>query len=162
MDRRVFVYCILFCVLSLIVQGGSLVFFGLRLDSRALETQQKLDDRISSIVKATLLKVREDVGILAPSTNQGESQGKNDKKEVKLEGARLSTFEHHFYIDNTPFFIGDIVAPYGLAVAVGRDFVVFDDLNGGQVVLGKALPYPEEKKENTASDKASVNNTMAS
>ena len=91
---------------------------------------------------------------------EGESQGENSKKEIKIEGARLSTFEHHFYIDNVPFFLGDVVAPYGLAVAIGRDLVVFDDLNGGQVVLGKSLPSGERKEEkNKASEKASVNNS---
>ena len=82
MDRRVFVYCILFCVFSLIVNGGALVFFGLRLDSRSRETQQNLDDRISTIVKVTLEKVREDVGILSPhSKKRGrKSRGKFKKR----------------------------------------------------------------------------------
>lgn len=147
MDRRFFVFACVFFIFLLIVNGAFLFVFGRSVRQQATLNQVAIDERIEKIVLGTLYKVREDLDILTPSsTNQAESQEEKNKK-ITIEGANLSTFEHHFYIDNTPFFIGDVVSPYGMAVAIGRDFVIFDDFNGGQVILGKSLPSRPDRKE---------------
>lgn len=129
---------------------GVIFWFALRERKKSqAEFSEEVEKRISSIVLSTLYKVREDIGIITPesSSGSGQSSDEQEKREIKIEGARLSTFEHHFYIDNTPFFIGDVVSPYGMAVSIGRDMVIFDDLNGGMTVLGKDMPVRKEKEK---------------
>lgn len=147
MRFRDFLYfsCVNFVFLAIF---GVIFWFSL-VDRRKNQAafNEEVEKRISSIVISTLYKVREDLGVISPVAGGSDNAGKDEKKVINIEGARLSTFEHHFYIDGTPFFIGDVVAPYGMAVSVGRDMVIFDDFNGGTTVLGKSLPVPVEKKK---------------
>lgn len=148
MDRRIFVLFFGSQVLLMLVFLLLWYLSNRQFRAIAFDNETKIEERISKIVVSTLIKVKEDVGII---TNENKSQVKKDgedkKTEIKIEGARLSTFEDHFYIDNVPFFKGDVIAPYGIATLIGRDLVVFDDLNGGLVFLGKELPSPEGDKK---------------
>lgn len=144
---------LLLILLSLLPVVGSLIIVWISLffvESKIVEYENRFDSRVETIVKNTLQIFRDDlVNFSRPVNANRDMPESTEKKVIKLEGANLSTFEDHFYIDNVPFFKGDVIAPYGLATLIGRDLVVFDDLNGGIVFLGKKLPPPkmENRKE---------------
>lgn len=121
-------------------------------EKNALKT---VESRIENIVLATLHKVREDLGLISAGEEPKKKTGDEESEKVTFLGANVRTFNRReFYIDDNRFEVGDIVHPYGIAVAVGRDCVFFDDFSGKPVVLGKLVqqrlevqPNSEEKKE---------------
>lgn len=130
--------------------GG--LFLTLEIIDKKLDNSARLSDaNINRIVRNTLELFREDLkmgGFSSSSSSPVESApAEKEKREIKLEGASLSTFEDHFYIDGVPFFKGDILAPYGVAIFIGKDSVLFQDFNGAFTVLGKELPSHESKDD---------------
>lgn len=128
--------------------GG--LFLTVEIINRKFDASAHLkDENIKVIVRNTLELFREDLknggfSSSAAGTPAG-TPAENEKREIKLEGASLSTFEDHFYIDNVPFFKGDIIAPYGVAVFIGRDSVIFRGFDDTITVLGKELPSSKSK-----------------
>lgn len=114
-------------------------------DNKLSNNQSIADEQIKEIVKSTLLIFRDEIQNLSSSS---PSPAEKEKREIKLEGASLSTFEDHFYISGTPFFKGDVVAPYGVAIFIGHDSVLFRDFNGNLTVLGKELPQFRDDDSN--------------
>lgn len=129
--------------------GG--LFLTLEIIDKKLDNSSRLSDaNINRIVRNTLELFRDDLkkgGFSFPSSPVESAPAEKEKREIKLEGASLSTFEDHFYIDGVPFFKGDVLAPYGVAVYIGRDSVLFQDFNGAFTVLGKELPSHKSKDD---------------
>lgn len=109
-----------------------------------------IDKRVSTIVIATLNKVKDDISVLYPSVSAKESPSKesekSDKKEIKLEGdATLTTLDDStFFVGGRLYELGDIIAPYGIVTAVGRDMIVFQGFDGQITVFGQTFEFKEE------------------
>ena len=118
-------------------------------DNKLSSHQSISDEQVKEIVRSTLLIFRDEIKNLPSSSPPASSGGAtSEDKEIKLEGASLSTFEDHFYINGTPFFKGDVIAPYGIAIFIGHDSVLFRDFNGNLTVLGKELPQSNDDDSN--------------
>lgn len=153
-SKKIVLIIVVLIFIPLVVSVGAL-FLTLEIIDKKLDNSARLsDDNINRIVRNTLELFREDLkkGGFSSSSPTPNNANNQDKKEIKLEGASLSTFEDHFYIDGVPFFKGDILAPYGVAIHIGRDSVLFQNFNGEFTVLGKELPSHKSKDDDKPED----------
>lgn len=155
-SKKLTILLISFSILPSVISFFIMFLFFNRVNLMMISNEKSLDSRIETVVKRTLELFKDDISSfstssLIPSSKTSDklsdSNQKVEKRSIKIDGARLSTYKNHFFIDNVPFYLGDVISPYGIAVEIGRDVVIFDDFNGGLVVLGKKLPQSEEKEE---------------
>ena len=135
MDRRIFVLIVLFLVLTLAVNCAFIIFFGIEVNKKNQLNEKKIDEKIEKVVLSTVTKIREDVGILTPSNKNSDKSQEEKSKKIKIEGADIKTLGNEFYIENRHFRLGDVLFPYGIAIEVARDCVVFSDFDGQITVV---------------------------
>ncbi len=141
MSRKQLVTLFILMLLPLLLMLLFFAFLANQVQANNEMILNAVDKRISTIVLATLDKIREDVGILSPpSSSSSSSNNLNEGTEIKIDGdTSLSTFGDSFYINNRRYEKGDFISPYGITIFVGKDLVVFDDLKGGLTFFGQAI-----------------------
>lgn len=160
MTRKQLVLLAIMMLLPLLIMLGFFAVLSLEVQRANDLMLNSIDSRVNTIVLATLEKVKEDVSLILPSpplSNPSEPQQelKSKTKDIKLEGnVTLTTLdESTFFVNNRLYELGDIIAPYGIVIAVGRDMIVFQGFDGQITVFGQTFDTQESSSDESQAKK---------